>query len=295
MKLTVATVTTVALLVTIANAQTRPAPKPTAPSTTPTQITTQASDEDLWLTELAFERAITTKQDDAARSMFHADFLGVDADGATYTADGYFVRRAAESLFFDVEDEPHPGGGVVIGTVLIGGSVQRFSHIWLQTAQAWRLVATQASTIVDLQANAPPAATRRGADEATFIQDHATRPAAETAVVDALRRLARSEHAPNANAWAALTDDHFWVIGAGGSKDPKGVRMAQIGRQRAATPLPTFHDLQIRIYGDLAIMRYIQEPVRPRTLRGTRLWVRHGAVWQQALNHQTFVTEPARK
>src|SRR6266496_3072940 len=102
--------------------------------------------------------------------MFHADFLGVDADGSAYTADGYFGRRAAESLFFDVDDEPYPGGGVVIGTVLIGGSVQRFSHVWLQTPQGWRLVAVQASPIVGLQASAPPSATRSGADERTFIQ-----------------------------------------------------------------------------------------------------------------------------
>ena len=97
-----------------------------------------APTEDIWLTEKAFERAIIAKQDDAARRMFHADFVGVDADGSTYTADAYFVRRAAESLFFDVEDESHPGGGVIIGTLLIGSSVQRFSHVWLQTPQGWR-------------------------------------------------------------------------------------------------------------------------------------------------------------
>jgi hypothetical protein len=253
----------------------------------------QTPDEDLWRTEMAFERTITTKEHDAARPMFHADFLGVDADGSTYTADGYFVRRAAESLFFDVEDEPYPGGGVVVGTVLVGGTVQRFSHIWLQTPQAWRLVAAQASTILELQRNAPAGAPSSGADEATFIKDRATRPTAEAAIVDALRGLVRAEHASNANAWAALTDDHFWTISVGGSKDRKDARMAQIGRQRAATPLPTFHDLQIRIYGDLAIMRSVQEPVRPPAVRGTRLWLRHGDVWQQALNHGTFIAEPA--
>src|SRR5262249_2745027 len=106
MKIRFITVTTVALLLTIAiaNAQTLPAPKPAATSPSSTQIETQTSDEDLWVAELAFERAITTKHNDAARLMFHADFLGVDADGSTYTADGYFVRRSAESLFFDVED-----------------------------------------------------------------------------------------------------------------------------------------------------------------------------------------------
>jgi len=140
-----------------------------------------------------------------------------------------------------------------------------------------------------------PAPTRPGADEATFIKDQVTQPAAETAVVDALRALVRAEHAPDANAWGALTDEHFWAISPIGSKDAKGVRMAQIGRQRTATPLSTVRDLQVRIYGDLAIMRYVQEPVTPRRARGTRLWVRHGTEWQQALNHQTFMTEPAGK
>lgn len=293
MKLTMATLITVAVLLTIGISSAQPVPAPT--SSTPRQVTTQTPDEDLWLTEMSFERAVTTKQHDAAQRMFHTDFVGVDADGSTYAADAYFVRRSAESLFFDVEDESHPGGGVALGTVLIGNSVQRFSHLWLQTAQGWRLVAAQAGPVLDLQANAPPAASRPGADEATFIKDQATRPAAETAIVDALRGVVRAEHASNANGWAALTDDHFWTISVRGSKDRKGVRMAQIGRQRAATPLPTFHDLQIRIYGDLAIMRYIQEPVRPPAARGTRLWVRHGDVWQQALNHATFIAESARK
>jgi hypothetical protein len=257
-------------------------------------ITTQTPDENLWLTEMSFERAVTTKQHEAARRMFHSEFVGVDGDGSSYTTDAYFVRRSAESLFFDVDDESYPGGGFAVGTVLIGNSVQRFSHIWLQTAQGWRLVAAQGSTILDLQPTAPPAAIPRGADEATFIKDPATRPAAEAAIVDALRGLVRAEHASNASAWAALIDDHFWSISVRGAKDRKDVRMAQIGRQRA-TRLPTFHDLQIRIYGDVAIMRNIQEPLSPPAVRNTRLWVRHGDVWQQALNHGTFIAEPVSK
>jgi hypothetical protein len=257
-------------------------------------VLAQTPDEDLWLAERAFERAITTKQHGAARPVFHADFLGVDADGSTYTADAYVVRRAAESLFFDVEDEPYPGGGVVMGTVLIGGSVQRFSHVWLQTPQGWRLVAAQASSIGP--ANASPDTTRvSSGDETDHIQDQATRSAAETAIIDALRRLQRAEHASDANGWAALTDDAFWAISANGSKDRKSARMGQIARQRAATPLPTVHDVQVRIYGDLAIMRCVQEPVSPPAVRGTRLWVRHGAVWRQALNHATRLTQPASK
>jgi hypothetical protein len=43
-------------------------------------VLAQTPDQDLWLTERAFERAITMKQHDAARPVFHADFLGVDAD-----------------------------------------------------------------------------------------------------------------------------------------------------------------------------------------------------------------------
>jgi hypothetical protein len=290
MKVTMATLVAMAVPLTIGISSTQ-----VVPASTSSIITTQTPNEDLWLTEMSFERAVTAKQHDAARRMFHTDFVGVDADGSRYTADAYFVCRSAESLFFDVEDESHPGGGVALGTVLIGNGVQRFSHIWLQTAQGWRLAAAQASTILDLQPNAPPAATRPGADEATFIKDQATRPAAEAAIVDALRGVVRAEHAANANAWAALTDDHFWTISVRGSRDRKGVRMAQIGRQREATPLPTFHDLQIRIYGDLAIMRSIQEPVRPPAVRNTRLWVRHRDVWQQALNHGTFIAEPAGK
>lgn len=258
-------------------------------------VLAQTPDEDLWLTERAFERAIATKQYDAARSVFYSDFLGVDADGSTYTADTYVVRRAAESLFFDVEDEPYSGGGAVVGTVLIGSSVQRFSHVWLQAPQGWRLVAAQASPI-DPPANASPATTRVSSGDVTdHIIDQAIRLANEAAIIDALRRVQRAEHASDANGWAALTDDTFWAISASGSRDRKSARMGQIARQRAATPLPTVHDVQVRIYGDLAIMRYVQEPVRPPALRGTRLWVRHGAVWQQALNHQTRLTQPASR
>jgi Domain of unknown function (DUF4440) len=256
-------------------------------------VLAQTPDEDLWLTERAFERAITTKLHDAARPMFHADFLGVDADGSTYTADAYLVRRAAESLFFDVEDEPYPGGGVVMGTVLIGSSVQRFSHVWLQGPQGWRLVAAQASSIGPASNGSPDTTRVSSGDEADNIKDPAIRSAAEAAIIDALRRVQRAEHASDANGWAALTDDAFWAIGTNGSKDRKSARMGQIARQNAATPLPTVHDVQVRIYGDLAIMRYVQEPVRPPALRGTRLWVRHGAVWQQALNHATRLTQPA--
>jgi ketosteroid isomerase-like protein len=256
----------------------------------------QAPDnQDLWRSEKEFERAITTKQYDAARPMFHADFLGVDADGSGYTADAYLARRAGESLFFDIEDEPYPGGGIAIGTVLIGSSVQRFSHVWLQTPQGWRLVAAQASTIGP-RANASPGATRPSSgDETDHIKDQANRSAAESAIIDALRRVQRAEHAKDVSAWAALTDDHFWAISPFGSRDPKSARMGQIGQLTAGPPLPTVHDVQIHIYGDLAIMSYVQEPFNPPAMRGTRLWVRHGVVWQQALNHQTRITQPASK
>jgi len=254
-------------------------------------VLAQTPDEDLRRTERAFEKAITTKQYDAARPVFHADFLGVDADGSTYTADAYVVRRAGESLFFGVEDEPYPGGGVVMGTVLIGSSVQRFSHVWLQTPQGWRLVAAQASS-VGSAGNASPDRTRvSSGDETDHIQDQAIRSAAEAAIIDALQRVQRAEHASDANGWAALTDDGFWAIGPNGSKE-RLARMSEIVRQRAVTPLPAVHDVQVRIYGDLAIMRYVQEPVKPPAVRGTRLWVRHGTVWQQALNHQTRLIQP---
>ena len=259
-------------------------------------VSAQTPDQDLWLTDRAFERAITTKQYELARPMFHDDFLGVDADGSTYTAEAYFVRRAAESLFFDVEDEPYPGGGVAVGTVLIGNSVQRFSHVWLQTPHGWRLVAANASPIGP-RSNAPPTARVSSGPETDDIKDQGTRSAAESAIIDALRRVQRAEHASDANGWAALTDEGFWAISAFGAKDRKPVRAAQIARQGSATstPLPTVHDVQIRIYGDLAIMRYVQEPVTPPALRGTRLWVKHGAVWQQALNHATRLTKPPSK
>lgn len=197
-------------------------------------VLAQTSDQDLWLTDRAFERAITTKQYELARPMFHDDFLGVDADGSTYTAEAYFVRRAAESLFFDVEDEPYPGGGVAVGTVLIGNSVQRFSHVWLQTPHGWRLVAAHASPIGP-RPNAPPTARVSGGDETDNIKDRANRSAADTAIIDALRRVQRAEHGSDANGWAALTDDGFWAINAFGAKDRKPVRAAQIARQGSAT------------------------------------------------------------
>ena len=296
MKLTLATLTMVALLPGIANAGPQPTPKPALTSSFPHEISTQTPDEDLWRTEVAFEMAIETKQHDVARSLFHADFLGVDADGSPYTANAYFVRRAAESLFFDKDGDPHRGGGVVIGTVLIGSNVQRFSHVWLQTSQGWRLAAAQASPIDHSPANTSPGTTSApSGDQTDHIKDKAVRPAAEAAILDALRTLQRAEHARDATAWAALTDDNFWAISPRGSKDRKAARVTQIGRQAGTTPLPTVHDVQIRIYGELAIMRYTQEPVRPPAMRGTRLWVKKGTVWQQALNHQTFLTEPVRK
>jgi hypothetical protein len=258
-------------------------------------VVAQTPDQDLWRTEKAFEQAITTKQHDAALPMFHADFVGVDADGSTYSTNAYIVRRAAESLFFDVEDEPYPGGGVVMGTVLIGSSVQRFSHVWLQTPQGWRLVAAQASPI-NPPANALPGPTRvSSGDETDHIKDQASRSPAETPIIEALRRVQQAEHAGDGNGWAALTDDGFWAISVRGAKDRKSVRMNQIANQRAVTPLPTVHDVQVRIYGDLAIMRSVQEPVRVPAVRSTRLWVRHGAAWHQALNHMTGLTQAASK
>ena len=258
-------------------------------------VVAQAPDQDLWRTEKAFEQAITAKQQDAALPVFHADFVGVDADGSTYYADAYLVRRAAESLFFDLEDERYPGGGVVMGTVLIGSSVQRFSHVWLQTPQGWRLVAAQASPI-NPPANASPGPTQvSSGDETSHIKDQASRPAAEAAIIEALRRLQQAEHSGDGNGWAALTDDGFWAISARGSKDRKSVRMNQIAQQRAVTPLPAVHDVQVRVYRDLAIMRSVQEPVRPPAVRSTRVWVRRGAVWQQALNHMTSLTQAASK
>ena len=229
--------------------------------------------------------------------MFHKDFLGVDANGSTYTAEVYFARSTAESLFFDVEDEPYPGGGVAMGTVLIGGNVQRFSHVWLQTPQGWRLVATHSSPIGS-RPNASPATRVTTGDETDHIKDQATRSTTEAAVIDAMRRVQRAERASDANGWAALTADTFWAISPYGQKDRKPARFSQIARQAAtatATPLPTVHDVQIGIYGDLAVMHYVQEPVTPPAMRATRVWVRHGAVWQQALNHQTRLTQPGRK
>jgi hypothetical protein len=255
----------------------------------------QAADDDLWNTELAFERAITAKQANATRPMFHADFVGVDADGATFTGGDYFVRRSAETQFFDVEDELQPGAGVIIGTVLVGGRVQRFSRIWLQTPQGWRLVASQASTIADRPTTASPAGTTPSRGDGTYEIQDATPPAAQAAIIEALRGVRRAEDARDASTWAASTDDHFWSISPYGSRDGKAARAGQISRRKVVSPLPIVHDVQVRIYGDVAVMHSIQEPPRPPATRSTRLWVKHGALWQQALNHQTFIKESGRR
>jgi hypothetical protein len=188
----------------------------------------------------------------------------------------------------------YPGAAVIVGILQQRGTPQRFSHIWMEGSGEWRLLAAQASALGD-EPNAPNGPGHPpGGDQTTFITGLAGLSDAEIAVVDAFRGVQRAEHAPDATAFAALTEDQFWVIGPDGRWAGKELRVTQVGHQTQATPFPTVHDVQVRIYGDLAVMRGIQEPVIPAVWRFTRLWVRRSGVWRQALNHQT-ATDPVRK
>jgi hypothetical protein len=249
---------------------------------------------DAWSAELALEHAMASTQHDATTVVFHRDFLGVDTDGSTYAADTYFAARGGEREFARVEMLSYPGAAVIVGILQQRGTPQRFSHIWMEGSGEWRLLAAQASALGD-EPNAPNGPGHPpGGDQTTFITGLAGLSDAEIAVVDAFRGVQRAEHAPDATAFAALTEDQFWVIGPDGRWAGKELRVTQVGHQTQATPFPTVHDVQVRIYGDLAVMRGIQEPVIPAVWRFTRLWVRRSGVWRQALNHQT-ATDPVRK
>lgn len=260
-------------------------------------LSAQTPDDDPWPAEGAFEEAITAKQTDALLSMFHPDFSGIDSDGSTYSANAYMVRRASEAYFFDVDADRHPGGSVAVGYVLAKGGVQRFSHVWLHSPQGWRLVAAQATAMFPRSATPDGPSRDSGGDQQTFITAQTPWPSGspEASILDAYRGLVRAEHGRDVNGWARLTDDHFWAIAPRGQKDGKGARFTQIGRLTTDTPLPIISELQIHVYGDLAIMRGVQEPVRPPTLRFTRVWVRQGGEWRQALNHATFVNSSSEK
>ena len=254
-----------------------------------------AAQADVSTVEKAFERALTHHDDRAAARWLHEAFLSVDDGGVLRGREQFAASGFAGGTFSDVEIRAYDAAAVVLGDVHYQSRRDRFTHIWILTQTGWRLAAAQRTTIATASSARRSARDHAGIDATNFVRNWTPHSDGEQMIVDAFRSLQKAEHAPDWQIFSALTADAFHVVGLQGQVGRKPQRVAAIRDQAGATPFPLVRDVEVRLFGTAAIMTAVQEPATQPVLRFTRLWVKNGDTWQQAVNHQTPIASARQR
>lgn len=254
-----------------------------------------AQGEDVKAADRRFQAAVSQGSGVQASAAMHPSFYYV-GDSGTFHYSSSFLRQVAARVARAIEQpgqvRVHGDAAAVFGESATDGRQSRFLRIWLKARGEWKLIAFQVTPLPSDQPSSGARPPNRQARSATdFIIDTAVRSDAEGELVDVFRTLQRAERSGDWAAFSAMTTDGFQVVSFNGDVRTKAQRIEEIRRQRPDTLYPAVDELKVRVFGSIAVMSARQHPVIGAfpSFRWSRLWVKDGSQWRQAINQQTAV------
>jgi hypothetical protein len=246
----------------------------------------------------AFVNAVGKWNRKALAGLLADGFTWTDATGRTVDKE-QFLHGSAQSATADAETKVHDYAPVMFltGAEKIPGEHVRFVRVWTQENGAWRILLGQQTKIegVTKPAQATVAAGTPCENPCKTVPYH-PRTAAEGQVLKSWQGLETAVNQRNADEWARHVGDEFvFNIKENGNPLTKADRVATIRKQAEGDRVTDIgsvvpHSMDIRVFGDTAVMRDTQQPtVSERPYRAMRIWVNRDGRWQLVYSQQTTI------
>jgi hypothetical protein len=257
----------------------------------------QADEQAVRQADQAFVSAMNKWNKAALSGLMARGFTWTEAGGRTLDQQ-QFLQGSAQSAPAGTETKLHSYSTVmfVTGSEKTPGAHVRFVRVWVSQAGKWRILLGQQTNIEGGSKKEQPTVPAGTPCEnpCKTVPYHGS--PEQQQVVQSWQALETAVNQRNADEWARHVGDEFvFNIKENGNPLTKADRVATIRKQSSSSQVTDIGamvpgSMDVRIYGDTAVMRDTQQPtVRARPYRAMRIWVKRDGRWQLVYSQQTTI------
>lgn len=243
--------------------------------------------------DAAFARAVRNRDSAALGPMLDADFTWTDSAGTVLRKTQLQGEMSQLTIAnTDGADSKAYTYGE-LGDVQLNSGRAHVLRVWVKRSSGWKAIVYQ--EVMSLEA--PPAFTPGAGNECENpckTVPFTAKNDSEREVALAYSKLESAAHARDSAAFGPMVADEFVAISSNSNKvQTKRSRMEEFDHAKDAGLAPTpLVSARMFSFGDAVLMLSEHKPDRGNPLHVTRVWIKRGGRWVEALSYQTSVTAP---
>ena len=241
--------------------------------------------------DTAFVGAVTNADQAALQKLLDADFTWTNAVGKLQTKAQVLreMPKMAIANAKDAESKVYMYGD--LADVQWNSGRSHVLRAWVKRSDGWKAIVYQEVMSRETPPSFTPGA---GKDCENPCRTIAFTPKTDTErqVAVAYSKLETAAHTRNSTAFAPMVADEFVAASSNSDRlQSKRSRMEDFDHSKDAGVAPTpLLSARMFTFGDAVLMVSDHKPDRGSPLHVTRIWVKRGGSWVEALSYQTAVT-----
>ena len=265
---------------------------------TTTQPGFAAGDEDSALQADSSFAASAAKGDAAAvGKLLDSDFSWTDAAGKTFTRAEVLASVPKPSIADATTAQRRHRNYADVELIQARGGRANILRIWVKRPAGWRLLAYQEATLTS-GTPTPIPGTAETCDNPCKSLPYKPKNETERQVLAGYMALQTATVYHNSADWGKYVADEFSAASSNSNKvlDKQG-RMADLERSKMAgyAPMPV-EKLQLFDFAEAVVLESQHQPLSGKPVHITRLWIKRGGKWLEAVSYQTRIeAAPAKK
>jgi cytochrome c oxidase cbb3-type subunit III len=254
-------------------------------------LTTFGQDTGMTQADASFVQAVARADRPALENLLDADFIWIDAAGRIESKAQVLreLPKMAISSAANAETRSHAYGD--LGDIQVDRGRMHVVRVWAKRPTGWKAIVYQEVMSLESPPSFTPGA---GKDCENPCKTIAFTPQNETEreVAAAYSKLETAAHARDSKGFGLMVADEFIAATSNSDKvQTKRSRMEEFDRSKDGGLAPTpLRSARMFVFGDAVLMISDHQPDRGNPLHVTRLWIKRGGNWMEALSFQTAVT-----
>lgn len=232
----------------------------------------------------------------AVEKLLDRDFSWTDAAGKTFTRAEVVTRLPKPSIGNESEAQKTHRNYADVELIQERSGRANILRIWVKRPSGWRLLAYQEATLTS-GTPTPISGTAATCDNPCKSLPYKPKNETEREVLAGYMALQTATVYHNSADWGKYVADEFSAASSNSNKvlDKQG-RMADLERSKMAgyAPMPV-EKLQLFDYSQAVVLESQHQPLSGKPVHITRLWIKRGGKWLEAVSYQTRIEAAAAK
>ena len=233
----------------------------------------------------------------AVGKLLDSDFSWTDAAGKTFTRAEVLASVPKPSIADATTAQRRHRNYADVELIQARGGRANILRIWVKRPAGWRLLAYQEATLTS-GTPTPIPGTAETCDNPCKSLPYKPKNETERQVLAGYMALQTATVYHNSADWGKYVADEFSAASSNSNKvlDKQG-RMADLERSKMAgyAPMPV-EKLQLFDFAEAVVLESQHQPLSGKPVHITRLWIKRGGKWLEAVSYQTRIeAAPAKK